>query len=187
MVSLQAQYSYNKFINAIDASNDISIQFTCVVSNSKVYKGGAAINGKIYIKKSSYRVELPDLLMLNNTSQYVSYNKSVNEATIFNANEEELNPNTILDLCKKSKSTKLSEKGNTVTFKLIPLIKNNFEEIVISINKTDNSVKSLTVTGVGKEIYKFNIRDYSVNQKLSDKLFSFEKSRYPNVSIIDMR
>ncbi|MDE6450906.1 MAG: outer-membrane lipoprotein carrier protein LolA, partial [Odoribacter sp.] len=103
--------------------------------------------------------------------------------------EELLNPATLFDIHNQGFNQKLINTANGIAYiELYPQEKKNFEKIGIWVNPTTFSVQK--VTSFGKDGNKVTITIKTIkelNPVPHDSFFSFDKTKHPEVEVIDMR
>lgn len=180
-LNCKAQYNYNDFTSLVNNVNDLYLQFS--------FDAGDNVNdmtGKLFLNKSSYRLELANFIIFNNGSDYVNFNKDTNEATLFNASDDELNVASIFNLCSNGKPIPLTEDDSIASFEINAPVDLSFSKVIVYIDKQTNFIDNLIVF-VADNQYEIKISDYNVNQNISADVFNFDQNRYPDVTLIDMR
>ncbi len=83
----------------------------------------------------------------------------------------------------------ITEKG--VNYSIVDLYPNNIDEeysrIRLTINIDDYFLSSATIFGKEGSHYIISINSYKTNFNFDDSYFTFNKSKYPDVEVIDMR
>lgn len=156
-----------------------------------------SFDGSIQMKGNKFYLSTPDTdSWFDGKTQWV-YLKDSEEINITEPSEEEIqmiNPSVIFDLYKKNSNYKfIGEKKdikqrNVYEVELIPDNKQGeIQKITVQINKIDYMPVTFTI------FYKNNLQNiiyinsYKTKQTLTDSYFVFDKKKFPNVEIIDLR
>jgi outer membrane lipoprotein carrier protein len=79
-----------------------------------------------------------------------------------------------------------SKKATIVTFKPVNR-KGDYTQIKVAIDQKTNNVVSFTAFGKDQSRVKISIDQPATNKKYAADFFTFEKSKYPNVKVEDLR
>ena len=79
-----------------------------------------------------------------------------------------------------------SKKATIVTFKPVNR-KGDYTQIKVAIDQKTNNVVSFTAFGKDQSKVKISIDQPTTNKKYAADFFTFEKSKYPNVKVEDLR
>jgi outer membrane lipoprotein-sorting protein len=153
--------------------------------------------GKVNIKGSKFKLEIPGNTIVCDGATLWNYNKDAKEVTIktFDAENEEQNPSKIFTLYETGFKYKYDkeEKVGTVTCQVIDLFpavkpeKKKFHTMKIYVDKVKKQVvqmKRLMKDG-GVELYE--IKSLKPNQPLADNLFVFDTKTLKADQINDER
>ncbi|MDA3780573.1 MAG: outer membrane lipoprotein carrier protein LolA [Bacteroidales bacterium] len=174
-------------------SADFTVKFSDLKdNNSNTSKGNIILKGDNYL-----------LNFMNSTSYFNgvtlwSYLKDVNEVNISEpSNDDDDNifshPNKIFTIYEGGFKYKyLGEiNKNNITYYSINLFPENLEEeyskISLEINKTNLRINSAKIFNKNGTRYFFSISNYIVNKQIADSTFTFDKEKFPNVEVIDLR
>lgn len=80
------------------------------------------------------------------------------------------------------------QNGNSIV-DLEPLDrkKTQLSKVRLVISKADKTIKSWKIFEKNGNRYDYVIKSFTPNKALEDKEFSFDKSKYPGVEVIDLR
>jgi outer membrane lipoprotein carrier protein len=151
--------------------------------------------GKITVKGDKFRLALEDQEVINNGTTVWNYLPAAKEVNIdnFDKNSDEINPSKIYEIYKKGfKYLFVEEKteGGQLcdVIDLVPEKKDaQYFKIRMNIVKKDNSIQSWTMFDKSGNRYKYTITKFTPNVTVDDSFFTFEKKKYPDVEIIDLR
>jgi outer membrane lipoprotein carrier protein len=151
--------------------------------------------GKITVKGDKFRLVLEDQEVINNGTTVWNYLPAAKEVNIdnFDKNSDEINPSRIYEIYKKGfKYLFVEEKTEGAqlcdVIDLVPEKKDaQYFKIRMSIVKKDNSIQSWTMYDKSGNRYKYTITRFTPNVPVDDNFFTFDKKKYPDVEIIDLR
>lgn len=63
----------------------------------------------------------------------------------------------------------------------------NFHTIKLYINKQKNELEQIAIKGKDGTDFTYIIKKFSTNQSIPDSKFTFQKSQYPKIEVIDLR
>jgi outer membrane lipoprotein carrier protein len=151
--------------------------------------------GKITVKADKFRLVLEDQEVINNGTTVWNYLPAAKEVNIdnFDKNSDEINPSKIYEIYKKGfKYLFVEEKTEAGqlcdVIDLVPEKKDaQYFKIRMSIVKKDNSIQSWTMFDKSGNRYKYTITRFTPNVSVDDNFFTFDKKKYPDVEVIDLR
>jgi outer membrane lipoprotein carrier protein len=154
--------------------------------------------GKFYQEGQKTRMEM------NNKQLMISDGKTLwfkmdNTVRITNATSkgtaEFMSPRDLINLYQKNDyifaisgeaAEGWSKKSTIVTFKPANR-KGDYTQIKVAIDQKTNNVVSFTAFGKDQSRVKISIDQPATNKKYAADFFTFEKSKYPNVKVEDLR
>ncbi len=154
------------------------------------YKGEATVQG------TKFRLKMAGQEIFNDSKTMTTYIKETNEANITNYDPKEIgdvDPTRIYTVYKKGYKylfvEETTEKGRAYeVVELSPEKKDaKITKILIKIDKKDKSVKSWKVTQKNGQKLIFKVDKFTPNVPVTDKYFVFDKSKYPDVELVDLR
>ena len=174
----------------------ITASFTLNVKDTKA-KVTYSFDGSIQMKENKFYLSTPETDSWFDGKTQWTYLKDSEEVNITEPSKEEvqmLNPSIIFDLYKKGCKYKyLGEKKdikqrNVYEIELIPVNKKSeMQKIIVQMNKGDYMPVTFTI------FYKNNLQNiiyinsYKTKQTLPDSNFVFDKKKFPDTEIIDLR
>jgi outer membrane lipoprotein-sorting protein len=184
----------NKAYKTIDAS------FT-IIGSSTQNGEKTTQKGNLLIKGDKYMIKLPDSEIYfdgKDVYNFLPASKEVNiskpQPTSSKGDDIFIsNPKDIFKLYQKDFKTKFIKEstlaGKTIyEIDLYPVdLKKKFNRIRMQIDKNTNQIISLKAFFKDGFQYAITFDKFEVNKNLPDNLFAFDKAKYPDVEVIDLR
>nr|WP_321373056.1 LolA-like putative outer membrane lipoprotein chaperone [uncultured Bacteroides sp.] len=157
----------------------------------RIKSGGNQINGVLQLKNKKFFLDTNDATTWFDGKTQWSYLKHSEEVNISLPTEDELqsmNPYALLNIYKNGYNYKLNGVvGNNYKITLTPENKKKaFSRIVLLISKSNYQPQHITLEQPNNNSV-ITITSYKTKQSYSDSLFQFNKKKYPNAEIIDLR
>lgn len=154
-----------------------------------------SFTGTILLSGAKFNFAMSDQTVMSDGKNTWTYLKESNEVQISEAKTSEgaITPTTIFTMYEKGfKSKYLGEKtiaGKTVhLIELTPEdVKKNYFKIILSINKADKYVSDAKIFEKSGGVLTYSIVKFTPNVSVTDDNFTFNKSKYPGVEIVDLR
>ncbi|HEY8387046.1 MAG TPA: outer membrane lipoprotein carrier protein LolA [Parasegetibacter sp.] len=152
--------------------------------------------GTVYMKGKKYKVDLDDQMILCDGKNTWTYDKSANEVQIstVDADGDMLTPQKLFtDFYDKDFLYKLNgEKavnGKTIQeIEMTPVDKSkSFFKVLVLVDKASQTISSATVMEKNGNRFSYGVTSLNGNANLSDAVFVFDKSKYPDVEVVDLR
>jgi outer membrane lipoprotein carrier protein len=168
--------------------------FTYTLSNSQEQLN-ENFEGDITIKGDKYRLKMGGQEVINNGKTVWTYLVDENEVNIDNYNPQDgdITPTSILNAYKKGyKYIFLEEKTeNGVVYEVVDLVPEDknaqFFKVRLQIAKKDKTLKNWTIFDKNGTKYTYSIKEFNPNVNVEDSYFTFDKSKYKGVEVIDLR
>lgn len=173
-----------------------TVQFHYTLKTTKDEKTLSVKQGDVYIKGNKYKTTYGDLQYFCDGVSIWNYDKSANEVSIYEYDAEDdqnlLNPQRIL----KDWSTHFRAKfirdefQNNVQYSIVdltPKTAQSFYRIRVYIVKSSLKITKVSIYEKDNTIYNYHIEQFKNDIPLDDKLFVFDKAKYPGVEVNDMR
>ena len=169
--------------------------FTIIVENSRD-KSREVQKGTIYIKGSKYRLEIAGQDVISDGKTRWTYVKDANEVQIDiqKTDENTISPTNIFTIYEKGWQSKYTgdAKDKMITYSQIELVpsegKNkNIFKIKLSINKAEKTIASAKMMDKNGGTQTINVEKISPDGASDDNIFVFNKTKYPDAEIIDLR
>lgn len=152
--------------------------------------------GEITVKGDKYLLETTDQIVINDGEAVWTYLPDVNEVNIdvYDPDEDEITPSSIFDEYKKGYKYIWMEATvqNGVACDVIDLIPNNaqnnqFFKIKMLISTKDKTLTKWTMFEKSGNQHIYTISNFNSNISITDALFKFDETKYPNVEVVDLR
>lgn len=199
-ISLQAQTDKK----AQDILKSVSVKYKSLKNITAKFKlnikdqANKAIqnqNGTLVLKGPKYKLIMGTQEILSDGKVVWTYLKDANEVQINEPKSDPgaITPQNIFTIYEKGfKSKYIGEK--TVGGKVLQIIelvpedaKRNFIKIQLTINKSEKYIAQAIVYEKSGTNYTYSIDSFNSNTEVNDTIFTFNKSNYPNVDVIDLR
>ena len=136
-----------------------------------------------------------DQVVMSDSKLTWTYLKESNEVQIaeVKTKSDAISPATIFTMYEHGFKQKYlaDKKANGKTIQLIELFpedaKKSYFKIQLEINKADKYVQTARVYDKNGNINTYTIVKFTPNAATTDDLFSFNKTKYPGVEIVDLR
>ncbi|NJN35170.1 MAG: outer membrane lipoprotein carrier protein LolA [Saprospiraceae bacterium] len=153
--------------------------------------------GKIFQQGGNYRVEMGKQLILSDGKAV--WHKEDNIVRIMDANQKMgdamMSPKDLMNIYQKKEYTyaisgenaeSWSKKATIITFKPNSR-KGEYTQIKVAIDQKTNQVVSITAFGKDQSRYKLSLEQPVANKKYAIEFFKFDKAKFPNVKVEDLR
>lgn len=169
--------------------------FTYKVENAQG-KALSTKKGTVTMKGSKFRVSMDGMEILSDGKTIWNYDKSANEVTVNNVTEggAAMTPQKMFtnfydkDFYYKLNGTK-SEAGKTLSeIELTPADKTRpYHKVYVLVDKGAASIYSARFLEKSGSRYSYTVNSLKPSSTIADADFSFNKSRYPGVEVVDLR
>ncbi|WP_323134380.1 LolA family protein [Tellurirhabdus rosea] len=157
--------------------------------------GTDSYKGDLTVKGPKFRLKLAGQEVFNDGKTVSTYVKETNEVNVqdLETASGDINPAKIYTIYKNGYNYKYigEQKQGGLPVEVIELTpeKKNTQvaKVQIAVNKKDKSVKSWKITDKAGKITSYTITKFTPNPKVTDAYFSFDKSKYPGVEVVDLR
>lgn len=152
--------------------------------------------GNVTVKGNKFKLKTAGQEIFNNGKDIYTYVKETNEVNIsdFNPNDDsDFSPTKIYSIYKKGYKYifKEEKKEGAASYDIVELSptsgKSNVAKIQITVNRNDKSIKTWKVWDKAGKKTVFRIDKFIPNVPATDALFTFDKSKYPGVEVVDLR
>ena len=185
----------DKMADTFDKSSGYVVHFSMNIKQL-MQQSSESFEAKIEVKGELFHLTTPDIeAWFNGTTQWVLMRQS-DEVNISTPTKEELkqtNPIQILNSYKKgytftSKGSRNDLKGRpSFVVELEPEKPTDTERITLYIDKSSYAPNSIQIRQKGGIETHIHINKTREEKNLSDTIFVFDKSKHPDVEIIDLR
>ena len=199
--SASAQTSDQKAVKLLKAVSQkynayktMTMDVTLTIENPES-KSKEERKGKVLVKGNKFHLELGKQTIISDHKTIWTYLKDANEVQVnnFEQGKDIMSPSDIFKIADKDfycyLGETVTESGKTLQIvELTPRNKDqNFSKIKMYIDPTDNTVKKGVVYDKSAVHFTYSISNFKSNSDLSDTNFTFDKSKYPGVEVIDLR
>ena len=184
--AITANEILTKAANKYQEVGGIKSEFTISGINNKA-------NGSISILGNKFYMTTPQLSIWYDGHTQWTYSSETNEVNITEPTMEELqqvNPFAIINSFKEQYNASFLKSGqNIFRIQLKPLNSNNtpINRAIISLNTTDLYPSEIILTLENNNIITINIHNIKEQKSIPASTFTFDKKKYPNTEIIDLR
>ena len=189
----QASAIMEKTVQKYNTLSAFSFDFSVNIENPK--KEIENFTGVLFVKKEKYFLTFEDQIIANNGKISWNYQKSTNEASLFDADEDDFSiyhPSKLLDNWNNEYEAKVireeeQQKKQVILVDLSPKKKSSFYKIRLFIDKTTSYIQKLMMYEMDGTTITYTITKFTPNVTIDDAKFTFNKNDYPDVQINDMR
>ncbi len=179
----------DNIIKAYDNSNGITANFS-IYSNGNGFT--SEVDGKIFLNGNMFTFTTEEMECGFDGKTLWAYIKNNNEINLSHPDEEEIaniNPYLLFKNYKtRFNCSYKSKNGNFEVITLSPKNSNdNISNIEVTINNKELYPVKFEVTNSDKSKIIINVSDYNDKIDIDKSSFVFNKKRYPNIEIIDLR
>jgi outer membrane lipoprotein-sorting protein len=177
--------------------SSINATFSYRLEN-KTNKMAEKQTGNLVLKGQKFKLTLANQEVLSDGKTVWIYLKEANEVQIktiedFNA-ESEISPTKIFTIYEqgyKYDFVKDATVGGKVvsTVDLLPLEvkKKNYSKVRLEIDKSSKQIISTKSFGKDGNTYTLDVSKFATNNPFEDKFFTFDKSKFQGVEVVDLR
>ncbi len=153
-------------------------------------------NGKVFLKGQKYKIDTDMMeVICDNVKRYI-WMKETNEITInlYEPDGETIeSPAQLFTIYKKNFFYRLigDEKVGAKTFKKIELIpqktkESQYKRVYLFIDEATSQINRAILESKDGVTYTWEIKEFKANAPVDEKLFVFDKTKYPKARIEDM-
>jgi outer membrane lipoprotein carrier protein len=150
--------------------------------------------GTLTLSGDKYRLKAAQQEVICDGKTIWTYLKESNEVQIndLDNKDESMTPSKLLSSYNASyKSKILKDKSagdpNETTIELIPNVIKNFTKAILVVDKVKKQVKSFILYDKSGNIFTYKITKYQTDLPMNPADFTFDKTKFPGVEVIDMR
>lgn len=152
--------------------------------------------GDVTVKGAKFRLKMLGQEVFTNGKELYSYTKETNECQVSDFNPAEmdaLSPTKIYTIYKKGYKYVFVEevKEGSQLYEVVELSPEDkgskVAKVQIKVDKKDKSVKSWKVWDKNGKRTVFRVDKFMPNAPADDKIFTFDKKKYPGVEVVDLR
>lgn len=180
----------NEVSQTLTQSSDITIEFAYTMENKKAGIN-QQYNGVLISKGERYNLDVAGQNIICDGQAIYTILKEMNEVQInaVDNSDEAFSPTNLLgNWADKFRAhyTK-SDLNATTQVELSPKKDKSIKKVILNLNNSSNTPRMFRLMDKNGNIFTYDIKRFSQNDKLPDNLFTFNKEKYPDAEIIDMR
>ena len=154
------------------------------------------MTGAVVVKGVKFKLNMVGQEIYNNGKEIYTYVKETNEVNIMDYDasaDSDFSPTKIYSIYKKGYKYlfKQEMKVGSQVFEVVELSPtaktSNVTKIQITVDKKDKSIKSWRIWDKKGKSTLFRVDKFVPNFPATDALFTFDKSKYPGVEVVDLR
>ena len=181
---------------SLQYQNYKTMQFHYTLKTTKDDKTLGVSEGDFYLKGSKYKTNFGGQQLYCDGTSIWSYDKDANEVSIYEYDPDDdqnlMNPQRVLVGWASNFRAKFirDEFQNNVQYSIVdltPKTAQSYYRIRVFIVKTSLKIAKIAVYEKDNTIYTYSIEQFKSDIPLDDKLFVFDKTKYPGVEVNDMR
>jgi len=150
--------------------------------------------GSLLLSGDKYRLTVAGQVVICDGKTIWTYIEESNEVQINNLDNKDdaLTPSKLLTSLNSNYKSKIIKDNNQTdptveTLELVPNISKNYIKAIVAIDKTKKQVKTFSLYDKNGNVFTYKISKYQTDLPVNPSDFSFDKSKFPGVEVIDMR
>jgi len=186
----------DKSSTMLNQSGGISASFSVNI-NDEANKMRQSFEGQMLLNRAKFFFDTPDqTIYFDGKTQWV-YNKAINEVSIIEPQPQDiqaLNPISVFELYKTDCDYKYNGEKNDIKKRKVHEIsllpkdkKEEIKQVNLQINPTDYMPVFFHIIYKNKMQFQVYINKYQTKLNLPDSQFVFDKSKFPDADINDLR
>jgi outer membrane lipoprotein carrier protein len=190
----KAEEILDKLSKKYEAIKSYKAEFICELENPQA-KVNDNFNGEIIVKGSKFTINTGNQEIINNGTTVWTYLKDENEVNIsdYTPDDDQITPTKIYTIYKSGFKYLYAgeEKVKTVVYDMIELVPENkakpFFKIKIWINKKEQTISKWKIFEKNGNRFTYTVSNFQANLKIEDNIFTFDKTKYKGVEVVDLR
>ncbi|MFN0275501.1 MAG: LolA family protein [Chitinophagales bacterium] len=194
----QSDANATKLIKAVSQKYNgyktMSMDVTLSVENRES-KSKEERKGKVLVKGNKFNVNFENQVVICDAKNTWVYLKEANEVQVntFDPKDQWPTPDRILKIADKDFTSYMGEKVTEggKTLQILELVPNDktasYSKLKLYINTSDNTIVRGVMLDKNAMTYTYTISNFKGNGEIADSNFTFDKSKYPGVEIVDLR
>lgn len=151
--------------------------------------------GSFMMKGPKYKVTLAGQEIICDNKTVWTYMKETNEVQVssYNPNEQTISPAKLFtnfydkEYAYKYKGSKKVNGKDCDVVELVPTSKSKqFSKVELAVDK-NNTIVGGNIWEKNGNQYQYDVSGFTPNASISDASFTFDKSKYPGVEVVDLR
>jgi outer membrane lipoprotein carrier protein len=191
----KAEVILNAMSDKYKALKSFNADFTYTIESTQE-KIKDVQEGSIIVKGEKFKLKIGDQEIYNNMNTVWTYLKGENEVTItdYDPDGGDVTPAEVYTMYKKGFKYTIANDASEVDTRLydvidlVPEDKNlNYFKVRLMIDKKNKDLKSWKFFEKNGRRFLYEITKFTPNVIAKDTDFNFDKSKYPKVTVIDLR
>ena len=188
----------NEVSKKYDSYKTIRSEFTLSVQDAN--KNTYTNDGEMFFNKpkKQYAIKLKDQELLSDGKNVwnISYENKEVQITEAEENDDAIGPNNLFTFYQKGykyitmDNETYRKEGKQETLRVVELspldVNTNYFKIKLRVNK-NNHIHDVTIFDKSSNKYTYTIKSLYLDQRFTDSHFTYNKSKYPNYEVIDLR
>ena len=150
--------------------------------------------GSLLLSGDKYRLSVAGQVVICDGKTIWTYIEESNEVQINNLDNKDdaLTPSKLLTSYNANYKSKIIKDNNQTdpnveTLELMPNISKNFTKAIVAIDKLKKQIKSFSLYDKNGNTFTYRISKFQTDLPINPADYSFDKSKFPGVEVIDMR
>ena len=176
-----------------EAYKTISVEFAYKMENLEAGIDERT-DGSLLIMGDKYRLNIAGQTVICDGETVWTYIEDAEEVQInaVEESEETITPEKLLSSYNKDYRSKFIKEdflyGTTVNIiDLTPIEGKSYSKVRLIIDKEKDQLHEITIYDKNGSTYSYVIKKFTPNVEVPDSSFTFDKSEFPGVDVIDMR
>lgn len=175
------------------AYKSVKADFTYTMENKQA-KINEEKKGTLTLSGDKYRLNVAGQVVICDGKTIWTYIGESNEVQVNNLDNKDdaLTPSKLLTSYNANYKSRIIKDNsqtdpNIEMIELTPNVSKNFNKAVVGIDKTKKQVKSFSLYDKNGNIFTYKILKFQTDLPVNPSDFTFDKTKYPGVEVIDMR
>jgi len=150
--------------------------------------------GTLYLSGDKYRLTIANQIVICDGKTIWTYIEESNEVQVSSLDNKDdaLAPSKLLSSYNTNYKSKIIKDKNQTdpnieSIELTPNTVKNFNKAVITVDKTKKQVKTFSLFDKSGNTFTYKISRYQPDLPVTTSDFTFDKTKFPGVEVIDMR
>ena len=171
----------------------LKVDFSYSMQNkqAKIYEEK---KGTLLLSGDKYKLTAASQVVICDGKTIWTYLEESNEVQVnsLDNKDDALTPSKLLSSYNSNYKSKIIKDNNQTdpnieTLELIPIVTKNFTKAIVAIDKTKKQVKTFSLYDKNGNVFTYKISKFQTDLPITPSDFSFDKSKFPGVEVIDMR
>jgi outer membrane lipoprotein carrier protein len=175
--------------SSLKNTKQIRIEFTFKLDNKEA-RIHEEKKGTMWLSGNKYKIMLDGQIIVNDGKVIYTYLPQANEVQISepDAEGQNLSPLSIISNYENKYRIKyIKERKGVMVVDLLPLEGSRFYKIRLELQSADNQLKSVALFEREGNTFTYLVDRFESPRSVDPSLFTFNKSDYPGVEVVDLR